>query len=298
MMRILVTGTEGQVARALAERAHLRGVSVSLIGRPELELTDEASVRDVIRRAEGDIIVNAAAYTAVDQAESEPELALAINGGGARAVAEAAHGKGIPVVQISTDYVFDGSSERPYREGDPVRPLGAYGRSKLAGEQGVAEANPDHAILRTAWVYSPFGKNFVKTMLRVGRDREELTVVADQHGAPTNALDIADGVIEVCRNLLARPGDRGLRGVFHMTGTGYTTWADFACRIFEISARLGGPAARIRHIATAEYPTPAKRPANSRLDCTKLQAVHGVALPLWQVSLESCVDRLLRAEPS
>jgi dTDP-4-dehydrorhamnose reductase len=295
MMRILVTGTEGQVARALAERASSHRVDVALIGRPVLDLANPSGVRDAILQARCDIIVNAAAYTAVDQAENEPALAHTINEAGARAVAEAAHAAGVAVVQISTDYVFDGSSDRPYVESDPVRPLGEYGRSKLAGERAVAIANPNHVILRTAWVYSPYGKNFVKTMLRAGQDRDELTIVGDQHGAPTSALDIADGVVEVCRNLLARPHDPELRGVFHMTGTGYTTWAGFAERIFHTSAKFGGPTAQVRQITTAEYPTPAKRPANSRLDCSKLQAAYGITMPPWQLSLDDCVERLLRA---
>lgn len=297
-MRILVTGTEGQVAQALAERAAAHGVGVTRVGRPDLDLTRPESVAAAFARVDGDVVVNAAAYTAVDQAESEPDLAQAINEIGARAVAEAARRKGIPVVQISTDYVFDGAGERPYGEMDPVGPVGVYGRTKLAGERAVAAANPDHAVLRTAWVYSPFGKNFVKTMLRVAREREELAVVADQHGSPTNALDIADGVVTVCRNLLARPSDGALRGVFHMTGTGYTTWAEFAAGIFETSARYGGPTARVRPIRTAEYPTPAQRPANSRLDCSKLGQTHGVTLPPWRQSLESCVERIVHANPT
>lgn len=291
-MRILVTGTEGQVARALAERAKWHGVDVVLLGRPALDLTDPGSVRRVIGETAGDVVVNAAAYTAVDQAEKEPDLARAVNEVGAGAVAEAARARAMPIIQISTDYVFDGSGDRPFRETDPVAPLGVYGRTKLAGEEAVASAHPDHAILRTAWVYSPFGKNFVKTMLRVAKDRDEVSVVADQHGSPTSALDIADGVLAVAKGLVARPQDVSLRGVFHMCGTGYTTWADLAAEIFAVSERLGGPCARVRRIATADYPTPAKRPANSRLDCSKLREAHGVSLPEWQRSVAECIDRL------
>ena len=291
-MRILVTGTEGQVARALAERARLHDVDVVLLGRPALDLTDPESVRRAIGETPGDAVVNAAAYTAVDQAESEPDLARAVNQTGAGAVAEAARDKNVPIIQISTDYVFDGTGDRPYREADPVAPLGVYGRTKLAGEEAVASANPDHAILRTAWVYSPFGKNFVKTMLRVAKDREEVSVVADQHGSPTSALDIADGIIAVARNLVTRREDASLRGVFHMTGTGYTTWADLAAEVFAVSERLGGPSAGVRRIATSDYPTPAKRPANSRLDCSKLRETHGVALPQWQRSVADCLHRI------
>jgi dTDP-4-dehydrorhamnose reductase len=292
-MRILVTGTEGQVARAIAERAAAHRVTVTLLGRPELDLAAPDGIQDAVCRAGGDVVVNAAAYTAVDQAETEPDLALAVNGRGAGAVAQAAARMGVPVVQLSTDYVFDGSLDHPYGELDPVQPLGAYGRSKLAGEQAVATSNPDHAILRTAWIYSPFGKNFVKTMLRVAESRDEVAVVADQQGSPTNALDIADGVIAVCRNLVERPGEEQLRGLFHMAGAGYTHWAEFAAAIFEQSRSLGGPSAQVRPITTAEYPTPARRPANSRLDCAKLAATHGVSLPPWRSSLEQCVKRLL-----
>jgi dTDP-4-dehydrorhamnose reductase len=292
-VRILVIGKEGQVARALAERDTLHGAKVVLVGRPKLDLADPSGIEDVLLETGGDLIVNAAAYTAVDQAESEPELAEAINGIGAGAVAGAAAAMNVPVIQISTDYVFDGTSERPYREDDEVRPLGVYGSSKLLGEQAVVEETDNHVILRTAWIYSPFGRNFVKTMLRLAAEREEIGVVADQVGSPTSAFDIADGIFTVARNLLEKPQDRSLRGLFHMAGTGHASWAEFAAEIFALSARLGGPSARVRPIASADYPTPAKRPANSRLDCAKLAQVHGVTLPLWQASLEECVRRLI-----
>jgi len=292
-MHIVVTGTEGQVARALVERSHVHGERVTSVGRPDLDLSRPETILPSLQRAAPDVIVSAAAYTAVDLAEAEPEIAWAANGQGAAAVAAAASALGVPIIHLSTDYVFDGSSNRPYRETDPVRPLGAYGRSKLAGEEAVAGATTDHTILRTAWVYSPFGRNFVKTMLRLARDRDEVAVVADQYGSPTSALDIADGVITVARNLVERRGEHGLRGIFHMAGTGFTNWAEFAAFVFEQSRRLGGPSARVRPISTAEYPTPARRPANSRLDCTKLAVQHGVTLPEWQSSVAACVRRLI-----
>ncbi|MFC0408658.1 dTDP-4-dehydrorhamnose reductase [Roseomonas elaeocarpi] len=298
-MRIAVTGREGQVVQSLIERAAHHGVTVVAVGRPALDLARPETVLPALRDAAPDLVVSAAAYTAVDKAESEPELAERINGAGAGAVAAAAAAIGVPVVHLSTDYVFDGTLDRPYREDDPTGPIGAYGRSKLSGERAVAAANPDHAILRTAWVYSPFGANFIKTMLRVGATRDELTVVADQQGCPTAALDIADAVIAVGRNLIASRNeasrDEALRGVFHMTGSGSTNWAEFASTIFSISARHGGPEARVRPITTAEYPTPARRPANSRLDGTKLTRVHGVTLPDWRLSTERCILRLLAA---
>jgi dTDP-4-dehydrorhamnose reductase len=292
-MRIIVVGREGQVARALAERAPAHGAQAALVGRPKLDLADPSGIEDALVQAGGDLIVNASAYTAVDQAEAEPELAEAINGIGAGAVAGAAAAMNVPLIHLSTDYVFDGSSDRPYREDDPVSPLGAYGASKLLGEEAVAAGAEDYAILRTAWVYSPFGKNFVKTMLRLAGNRDELGVVADQYGSPTSALDIADGILAIGRNLLDRPQDRSLRGLFHMTGTGDASWAEFASEIFAHSARFGGPTARVRPIATADYPTPARRPANSRLDCTRLKQAHGVVLPPWRASLEACVRRLV-----
>jgi dTDP-4-dehydrorhamnose reductase len=292
-MRVIVIGKEGQVARALAERAPAHGARVVLLGRPRLDLADPSGIEDILRETGGDLIVNAAAYTAVDQAETEPELAEAINGIGAGVAAGAAAAMQVPFVHISTDYVFDGTLNRPYREDDAVYPLGAYGRSKLLGEEAVTAETTDHAILRTAWVYSPFGRNFVKTMLRLAKGREEVGVVADQFGSPTSALDIADGIFAIAKNLLKRPQERTLRGVFHMTGAGFASWAEFASEIFTLSARYGGPSARVRPITTADYPTPAKRPANSRLDCTKLETIQGVKLPSWQASLAPCVERLI-----
>lgn len=292
-MRIIVIGKEGQVARALAERAPTHGATAVLLGRPALDLADPSGIEDVLAESGGDVIVNAAAYTAVDQAETEPDLADAINGTGAGAVAGAAAAMGVPVIHLSTDYVFDGTADRAYREEDAPHPLGAYGRSKLLGEEAVAAETDNHAILRTAWVYSPFGKNFVKTMLRLARERHDVAVVADQQGSPTSAHDIADGVIAVARNMIERPKDKVLRGIFHMTGSGFATWSEFAAEIFLQSAGVGGPQARVRPIGTADYPTPAKRPANSRLDCAKLARVHGVTLPLWRTSLEPCIKRLL-----
>lgn len=292
-MRIVVTGREGQVASSLLERAAKHDVDVVAVGRPELDLSTPPSILPALRRAMPDIVVNAAAYTAVDQAESETATADAVNGTGAGAVAKAAAELGIPIVHLSTDYVFDGRLGRPYRETDPVGPTSVYGRSKLAGEQAVAEASPDHVIVRTAWVYSPFGKNFVRTMLRLARDRDEIAVVGDQRGSPTNALDLADGIVAICRELIRRPGRPTLRGVFHLVGQGEGTWAEFAAACFEISAAYGGPHSRVRPISTADYPTPATRPENSRLDSSKAAEVYGVRLPPWRGSLHEVVRRLL-----
>lgn len=297
-MRVVVTGREGQIARALAERAAQAGATLIALGRPELDLERPETIAAALAAARPDVVVNAAAYTAVDLAESEEARAFAVNAVGAGAVAAAARALGVPVIHLSTDYVFDGNAARPYREDDPTGPVSAYGRSKLGGEQAVATATPDHAILRTAWVYSPFGKNFVKTMLRLGRERAEVSVVDDQLGCPTSALDIADAVFAVARNLVAAPDQPTLRGLFHMAGQGEASWADFAEVIFSEAAAGGRRPVAVRRIATADYPTPARRPANSRLDGARLASVHGTTLPHWRGSLIVCVARLLTQEAS
>ncbi len=290
-MRIVVTGVNGQIATSLIERGRGRADIIAL-GRPRLDLANRESVLRAIEAAPCDIIVNAAAYTAVDKAEQEPNEAMRINADGAAHVAEAAARGGVPLLHLSTDYVFNGVGERPYRETDPTGPTSAYGRSKLAGESRVVVAQPNCAILRTAWVYSPFGANFVRTMLRLGETREEIGVVADQHGNPTYALDIADALLAIAARL-AEDASPDLRGVFHMTGQGEATWADVAEATFAAAERHGCKPARVRRIGTLDYPTPAKRPANSRLDNDKLSRTYGVVLPEWRRSLSDCVDRLL-----
>jgi dTDP-4-dehydrorhamnose reductase len=292
-MRIAVTGRTGQVVQSLLARAGMAGVTVIPVGRPELDLAQPDGVRQALGEARPDCIVNAAAYTAVDKAETEPELAMRVNGEGAGTVAAAAAALGVPLIQISTDYVFDGMAPRPWRESDATAPLSAYGRSKLAGEEAVTASGADWTILRTAWVYSPYGANFVKTMLRLAETRDELGIVSDQLGSPTNALDLADTIIAVAKALVARPGEASLRGVFHAAGTGEASWADLAAAVFAASAALGGPSAAVRRIATIDYPTPARRPSNSRLDCSLLAQRHGLRLPPWQESVRSCVATLL-----
>ncbi|SEG80185.1 dTDP-4-dehydrorhamnose reductase [Bosea lathyri] len=294
-MRIAVTGQSGQVVLSMLERARA-GVTVVALGRPQLDLADLETIAPTIAASRPDIVVNAAAFTAVDLAESEEEAARLVNGTAAGAVAKIAAALGIPVIQISTDYVFDGTLDRSYREDDAVNPISAYGRSKLEGERAVAAATSNHVILRTAWVYSPFGKNFVKTMLRLAETRDEVGVVADQLGCPTSALDIADAIIAVACNLVERPDDDTLRGVFHMGAQGEAVWADVAEAIFTERAALGGAPVRVKRIATSDYPTPAKRPANSRLDSSRLATIHNVRLPQWQGALASCVRRLLTTE--
>jgi dTDP-4-dehydrorhamnose reductase len=290
-MRIAVTGSKGQVATALLERAGRKAEIVAL-GRPAFDLTDRAAVTAGLEAARPDVIVNAAAYTAVDKAEAEEAVATHVNGDGAGHVAEAAARLRVPLLHLSTDYVFDGKLERSYREDDPTAPAGAYGRSKLAGEKLVAERCEDSVILRTAWVYSPFGANFVRTMLRLNETRDEVGVVADQRGNPTSALDIADALIAIAARVKA-DSSPALRGVFHMTGLGEATWADFAEAVFHEAATRGRRLTHVKRIATADYPTPAPRPANSRLDNEKLARVYGFRLPEWRQSAAACCDRLL-----
>ncbi len=271
----------------------LAGITVIPVGRPALDLARPETIAPALAAAGPDVVVNAAAYTAVDKAESEPDLAHAVNAVGAGAVAEAAARLGLPVLHLSTDYVFDGRLDRPYREDDPTGPLGTYGGSKLEGERRVAGANPRHVILRTAWVYAPFGANFVRTMLRLATSRDEVGVVADQRGCPTGALDIASALLAIAARVRTGADGEPPFGLFHLTGGGEATWADVAEAVFVRSAALGGPTALVRRITTADYPTPAPRPANSRLDGSRLADVYGLTLPDWHASLDTCVTRLL-----
>ncbi len=290
-IRIAVTGLTGQVVSALIENAP-RDMELIALGRPQLDLSIRGAVLAALRAARCDVIINAAAYTAVDKAESEPDVAMRVNGEGAGFVAEIAAELGAPLLHLSTDYVFDGKLDRPYREDDATCPAGVYGRSKLLGEEKIAEIHPNHVILRTAWVYSPFGTNFVRTMLRLGETRDEVGVVADQIGNPTSALDIAKALLAIAERVQADPSPH-LRGLFHMTGSGEASWADFAEAVFAEAEKHGRAPVRVRKITTADYPTPARRPANSRLENARLQQTYGVVLPPWRESTAQCVSRLL-----
>jgi dTDP-4-dehydrorhamnose reductase len=291
-IRIAVTGRNGQVARSLVERAAGTDVDVACIGRPALDLGTPDTIERALASFAADVLVSAAAYTDVNKAEAESAPADVVNGRAPGLLAARAGALGIPVIHLSTDYVFDGTKAGPYLENDPVNPINAYGRSKAAGERAVAAAHPRHVILRTSWVYSPFGRNFVRTMLALARKQDTIRVVADQVGQPTAASDIADGILAVARNLVEGRGDERY-GTFHMAAAGAASWAEFAAAVFAASAERGGPSAQVVPIASAEYQTPARRPANSRLDCAKVARVHGVALPPWQASLGPCVGRIL-----
>jgi dTDP-4-dehydrorhamnose reductase len=290
-MRIAVTGSRGQVAMSLIERAN-PDIEIVPLSRPAFALEERQAVLAAIETARPDVVVNAAGYAAVDKAEAEEDLAVRVNGEGAGHVAEAAAKIGAALLHLSTDYVFDGALGRPYREDDPTAPTGAYGRSKLIGERLVGERCPNSAILRTAWVYSPFGANFVRTMLRLNETREEVGVVADQRGNPTSALDVADALLAIAEQI-RKDASPTLRGAFHMTGLGDATWADLAEAVFQEACARGRRLNRVKRITTADYPTPARRPANSRLDNAKLRRVYGLALPDWRASLAVCCARLI-----
>ncbi len=283
-MTILVTGRHGQLAQSLAERG---GDDVRLIGRPELDLAIPGSARDAILAARPGLVVNAAAFTAVDLAETEELEAHRINAEAAGEVAAAAHELGVPVIHISTDYVFDGRASAPYAETAATAPINAYGRAKLAGEEAVRAANPDHLILRTSWLISPFGKNFVRTMVDLGRQRDRLSVVADQHGNPTSALDLADAILLIARRLAT--GNRtGLGQTYHLAGSGIASWFDLAVAV----QKAAGTGTTVAPIATADWPTPAARPAYSALDSSKFARDFGHGMPDWRVSLATIVARL------
>lgn len=291
-MRIFVAGSSGQVACALAERAAERGVEAIFAGRPALDLATGRGLPDLIESAAPQALINAAAYTAVDRAETEQELAFAVNAEGARRLAEVAERLKIPFLHLSTDYVFDGTKSGPYTEIDPPNPVGAYGRSKLEGERLALSACSNTLVLRTAWVYSPFGANFVKTMLRLARERDALRVVDDQLGCPTSAFDIAEALLTLSGQLAARRQS----GIFNLVGEGETSWCGFAREIMQQAAIRGARGVPVEPIRTEDYPTPAKRPANSRLDPHKLRDVFGISLPHWRTSLSRVIERLVAAQ--
>lgn len=289
-MRLCVTGKHGQFAQSIKQRIG-DDVDLTFVGRPGFDLSNPDTVLRSLDEAQPDVVISAAAYTAVDQAESEVEKAFAVNAIGAGAVAQAAEKLGVPLLHLSTDYVFPGTATRQYRETDETGPRTVYGRSKLEGEIRVADACSRHLILRTAWVYSPFGKNFVRTMLNAAVERDQVSVIHDQRGNPTSALDLADALIHIARSLLDKNVEE--YGVFHICGSGETDWSEFARHIFDCSAALGGPAALVNPIPSDEYPLPAKRPANSSLDCSKLLASYGWRLPHWRISTNVVVRQLL-----
>lgn len=294
-MRVLVAGSSGQLARSLAAAApHYADLTLVSLGRPELDLLDMASITTAIKDFQPDIVINAAAYTAVDRAEQEAVAAFAINCEGAGKLAQAAAACGAPIIHISTDYVFDGGKPDAYLETDAPNPQTVYGQSKYDGELSVADANPQHIIFRTSWVYSEYGNNFVKTMLRLAAERPELRVVADQFGNPTHAGDLSIAILDLIGRL-AQIEDAW--GLYHLAGQGETNWHGFAEQIMVSSQHCGGASVPVLPITTAEFPTPAKRPANSRLDSSKAREKFGVLLPVWTDAVNRCVTQLCAEEP-
>ena len=286
--KVFLTGSSGQVGSLVSSMARALGWQVIAVDRDELDITNKIAVNQFISKHQPDVIINAAAHTAVDKAESEIDASYAINRDGPRFLAEAAASLDIPLLHISTDYVFAGDKDGLYLETDPVSPQGVYGASKLAGEEAVISANPKHLILRTAWVFGEHGNNFVKTMLRLGSQREELGIVADQFGGPTYAGDIAAALLLMAKKAVDTPADVQW-GVYHFAGEPHVSWYDFATAIFEkaVTAGVLAKSPRLNALTTDMYPTPAKRPANSRLDCSKITAQFGIAPSDWQKALEN-----------
>jgi len=291
-MKVLVIGRSGQLATSLLSAAKPQGIQLLAASRPQLDITSPASVRNTLEDVRPALVINAAAYTAVDKAEEERDMAFAVNAEGPAHLASECRRLDIPLIHVSTDYVFDGRKQAPYTEDDAPAPLNVYGQSKLAGEEAVRQVWAKHIILRTSWVFSPFGHNFARTMLRLAQAHGTLNIVADQHGSPTYAPHLAGAILRLVSKL--QSGQDSLPwGIFHLCGSGETTWHGFAREIFSCSARLGGPTAEVQAISTAEYPTPARRPANSRLSCAKLEQSFGIRLPRWQEGVALCVEKIL-----
>lgn len=290
-MRIVVTGKTGQLAKSLQFAGMGKDIEIITVGRPEIDLLIPSTIAAALRSLQPDVIVSAAAYTAVERAEFEKDAAFAINSTGAEAVAQAARELGVPLIHLSTDYVFDGEKTTPYVESDPASPISVYGESKLQGERRVAEAWGNHVILRTAWVYSPYGQNFMKTMLKLAQRQDQVSVVADQVGSPTSGLRLAEAILNIGDRLTIDPTP-SLRGIFHVTGDGQATWADFAELIFLESGRLGGPSAKVKSITSGDYASEVRRPKNSRLCGKKLAEKYGIELPEWKNSLIETLHKM------
>ncbi|MBI3631003.1 MAG: dTDP-4-dehydrorhamnose reductase [Candidatus Sungbacteria bacterium] len=287
MQTLLVIGSSGQLARAIKA---LRP-DATYLDRSRADLSKPNELREVLESFNPSAVINAAAYTQVDNAEKEEELATAVNGFSPEVMAKYCAGRNIPLVHFSTDYIFDGSGEKPWCEDDAPSPLNAYGRSKLAGEKAIAQAGGKYLIFRTSWVYDAEGKNFVNTILRLAAEREELKIIADQHGAPTYAPHLGKGALEA----LTKTAEMSQfpSGIYHLCNRGTTTWHGFASAIVE-HGRRRGIAVKVKNIvpiSTSEYPLPARRPFNSRLDCARALSMFGVSLPDWQEGLADCMER-------
>ncbi len=288
-LRILQFGRTGQLARAMLARAPYADVRLTALGRGQADLSVPGEAARAVERARADLVLIAAAHTAVDRAETEPRLARRVNAAAPGEIAAACAARGLPLVHISTDYVYSGAGDQPFKETDPIAPLGVYGMTKAEGEAAALAANPKTAILRTSWVFSPWGGNFVKTMLRLARDRDTVRVVADQTGRPTSAADLAGAILAMAPRLVFGEGPYG---VFHFANAGAVSWAGFAEGIFTAARARGLPAATVTPIATKDFPTPAKRPAWSVLDTSKIESAYGIAPRPWTAALDEAIGAL------
>jgi dTDP-4-dehydrorhamnose reductase len=294
-VKVLVIGRAGQLAAELRRATWPVRTRVEALGRAECDIADPSATEAALAAADPDLVVNAAAYTAVDRAEAEPELAFAVNGAGVRHLAAAAARREIPIIHLSTDYVFDGRSRRPWREDDETNPLGVYGRSKLEGERALASVAERHVILRTSWVFASHGQNFVRTMLRLGRERDTLKIVADQVGSPTPATDLARVVVEIATALAA---GKPCFGTYHYAGAGPVSWFDFAAAIFDLAHDLVPRRPHLQPISTAAFGAAAPRPAYSVLDCSKIERQLGIGAAPWRAGLASVLDEIGREAAS
>jgi len=291
-MKLLVTGAGGQLGLELTGQCQSKGFEVLAPPRSRLNIIDLATVKDFIDRHRPSLVINAAAYTNVDAAESEKALAFAVNKTGCANLARICAEHGIALMQISTDYVFDGNKGTPYSETDPVAPLGVYGRSKADGESAVRATLKEHIIMRSSWLYGFYGRNFVKTILQRCRQKEEIRVVADQHGSPTSAIDLAEAIVTIANRL--GTGSPVAWGTYHYCGSGITSWHEFAQTIVEIvRSRIGIQPPRVVAIKTTEYPARARRPAFSALDCSRIQKDFGIYPKPWRQSLETVIQKIL-----
>lgn len=289
MVDVLVLGNAGQLGFELMRAGWPGGWQIAGLDRAELDITDERAVSAVIASSAPAVVVNAAAYTAVDRAEQEPDLAYAVNRDGVLHLARACRERDLPLVHVSTDYVFDGEKTDAYRESDVARPLGVYGLSKLEGERAVRETLPAHVILRTSWVFGAHGANFVKTMLRLAAERDVVRVVDDQRGRPTAAADIARAIVRIATRLRSGAGSFG---TFHFGGDPATTWHGLAREVFAIRSARGERVPELVAIDTSQYPTPARRPKSSELDCTKIASVYGIEAPPWRDALRAVIEEV------
>ncbi len=294
-MKFIIIGINGQLGWELNRQGRQKGLDVLAVDLPDFDITDQAAVDSLLRKAHADVVINAAAYTAVDRAEKETQLAFSINRDGPAYLAAACARQGAALIHVSTDYVFDGTQKEPYKESDPVSPLGVYGRSKAAGEEEIRRILPAHIIVRTAWLYGVHGNNFVKTMLRLGRERKVVRVVSDQFGCPTAAADLAAAILIIADAISTKSQVKW--GTYHYCGQGATSWHGFAEAIFDLAKKRTSLAVKtVEPITTAEFPTPAQRPANSVLNCSAIKDNFGIQPRPWQQSLAETLHKIVASD--